>query len=205
MRVGWAAVKRQMERIFLWWKGQEEIETEVLEEEEGNRYLPRLREIMEAVLDKRGISYERFAPVLIDGGDVQDTLLAIKLLERDLNRLTILTDRPAYFTEYADRMYEEYGLIAEVFLKDSKKVAELSTEENGSNVILDFETADEREGELCFGKKLYIPVFKKRWESAGNLDIAVPIGYNTVIVRVSETVNEQPFLDKFERAFYENE
>ena len=200
-----AYAKQQLEQFFLQWKQQEETEEETLEEEKGNCYLPRLREIVELILEKRRISYEQFAPVLIDGGDAQNTLLAAELLGRDLNRLAILTDRPAYFSEYTDSMYEEYGLLVEVFPKDPQKMAELGDEETGFNVILDFEEPGERNAEIKFGKKLYIPVFKKRWESAGNLDIAVPIGYNTMIVRVSETVKEQPYLDKFEKAFYENE
>ena len=198
-------VKRQMDQMFAYRKQCAKAEEVVLEEEKGNCYLPQLREIIEIILEKRKIPYEQFAPVLIDGGDVQDTLLGAELLGRDLNRLTILTDRPAYFTEYTDSMYEENGLIVELSLKDAQKIAELSAEGTGSNVILDFETTGERKGEIKFGKKLYIPVFKKRWESAGNLDIAVPIGYNTMIVRVSETVKTQPYLDKFEKAFYENE
>ena len=198
-------VKRQMDQMFAYRKQREEAEEVVLEEEKGNCYLPQLREIMEIILEKRKIPYEQFAPVLIDGGDVQDTLLGAELLGRDLNRLTILTDRPAYFTEYTDSMYEENGLIVELSQKDAQKIAELSAEGTGSNVILDFETIEERKGEIKFGKKMYIPVFKKRWERTGNLDIAVPIGYNTMIVRVSETVKERPYLDKFERAFYENE
>lgn len=198
-------VKRQMDQMFAYRKQCAKEEEVVLEEEKGNCYLPQLREIIEIILEKRKIPYEQFAPVLIDGGDVQDTLLGAELLGRDLNRLTILTDRPAYFTEYTDSMYEENGLIVELSLKDAQKIAELSAEGTGSNVILDFETTGERKGEIKFGKKLYIPVFKKRWERTANLDIAVPIGYNTMIVRVSETVKERPYLDKFERAFYENE
>lgn len=175
------------------------------EEEEGNPYLPRLREIIEIILKRRNIPYEQFAPVLIDGGDVQNTLLAAELLGRDLNRLTILTDRPAYFSVYTDNMYEEYGLIVEIFPKEPHKIAELCTESADANVILDLEEKKEQRNEIKFGRKIYIPVFKKRWERAGNLDIAVPIGYNTMIVRVSETVKEQPHLDKFEKAFYEKE
>ena len=198
-------VKRQMDQMFAYRKQCAKAEEVVLEEEKGNCYLPQLREIIEIILEKRKIPYEQFAPVLIDGGDVQDTLLGAELLGRDLNRLTILTDRPAYFTEYTDSMYEENGLIVELSLKDAQKIAELSAEGTGSNVILDFETTGERKGEIKFGKKLYIPVCKKRWERTANLDSAVPIGYNTMIVRVSETVKERPYLDKFERAFYENE
>ena len=154
-----------MDQMFAYRKQCAKAEEVVLEEEKGNCYLPQLREIIEIILEKRKIPYEQFAPVLIDGGDVQDTLLGAELLGRDLNRLTILTDRPAYFTEYTDSMYEENGLIVELSLKDAQKIAELSAEGTGSNVILDFETTGERKGEIKFGKKLYIPVFIWTWSS----------------------------------------
>ncbi len=198
-------LRKQLGQLLIRWKRQEEAETDVPEEEEGNPYLPRLREIIEFILKRRKIPYEQFAPMLIDGGDVQNTLLAAELLSRDLNRLVILTDRPAYFTGFTDNMYEEYGLLVEVFPKALQKIAELCADGTDINLILDLEEQEERKDEICFGRKIYIPAFKKRWESAGNLDIAVPIGYNTMIVRVSEAIKEQPYLDKFEKAFYENE
>ena len=153
-----------------------------LEQEEGNPYLFALREIMEQILKQKNIPYGQFAPALIDGDDSKYTLWAAELLGRDLNRLAILTDRPAYFEEYADNMYEEYGLIAEFFPKDSKRAAELPV-----NAILDFQEAGSDALAEYFEKKIYIPIFKRKWERAGSLDIAVPIGYNTVTVRVRET------------------
>ena len=50
-----------------------------------------------------------------------------------------------------------------------------------------------------------VDALKKALEDAGNLDITVPIGYNTVIVKNIKTVHKQPCYDKFEQAFYENE
>ena len=111
--------------------------------EEGNPYLPQIREIMEQILKKRKIPYGQ------------------------------------------------------------AKLAALSGELQG-NVILDFEKPGDRGAEIKFGGKIYIPIFKRRWEAAKNLDIAVPIGYNTVTVKGCETVDKQPYRDKFEKAFYEN-
>ena len=165
----------------------------------------RTRQQEEELPQERRIPYNRFVPVLIDGKDSKHALMTAELLGRDLNRIVILTDNPAYFEDYADNMYEEQGLIAEILRKEPQKIAALSSEEVFGNVILDFEEKGERASDIKFGKKIYIPVFKRKWERAGNLDIAVPIGYNTMIVRVSETVKTQPYLDKFEKAFYENE
>ena len=200
-----SCLKQYFKHLFFQKKPRAEVLADADEEEESNSYIPLIREIMEFILNKRSISYRDFAPVLLDGGDAEAVLLAANLLGPDLNRLTILTDRPAYFTSYTDTMYEEHGLIVEVFPKTLQKMTEFFAGASSGTVILDFEKTRERTGTVKFGKLIYLPIYKKRWESAGNLDIAVPIGYNTMIVRVSETVKTQPYLDKFENAFYENE
>ena len=198
-------IKQNLKSVFFQKKRQPEPEQQIVGEEENNCYISRFREIIEFILKKRKIPYHSFAPILLDGGDAEQALLAAKLLGPDLNRLIILTNRPAYFAGYTDTMYEEHGLIVEVFPKDPQKMAELFAGASGCNMILDFEKTKERKEAVKFGKLIYLPIYKKRWESAGNLDIAVPIGYNTMIVRVSETVKTQPYLDKFEKAFYEKE
>lgn len=174
-------------------------------ERKENRYLPQLREILDAVLKKKKLSYEKLMPVIIDGYDIENVLLAIRCIGRDVNRLVVLTDRAAYFENISEKLYEEQGLIIEMFPKTDEKIAALGEEESKGNLILDFETKSERSEEIKFGRKIYIPIFKKPWEDAGNLDITVPIGYNTVIVKNIKTVHKQPCLDKFEQAFYENE
>lgn len=171
---------------------------------EGNTYLPWIREIIEQILTERKISYEEFSPVLIDGKDSRECLSAAEALSEGLNHLVILTERPAYFETYADTMYEEHGLIVEICRKDQRKIEELGDGRSRGNVIIDFEEQGEREEAIRFGRKMYIPVFKKQWEHCGNLDIEVPIGYNTVIVRSGKIKKKQPQYDKFERAFYEN-
>lgn len=162
-----------------------------------NPYLPQIREIIENVLKEKKISYADFAPILVDGKDSEKTLSAAEVLSRDLNHITILTENRAYFENYADNMYEEQGLIVEIFPKKETNFL--------GNAILDFEQDKDFIRQFDFKEKLYIPIFKRKWESAGNLDIAVPIGYNTVIVRGSKIEKKQPHLDKFEQAFYDNE
>lgn len=172
---------------------------------DGNPYLPFLREIMEQILEKRNISYAQFSPIFIDGDDSKAPLLAAELLGRDLNRLTILTNRPAYFEEYADNMYEEQGLIAEFLPKNRETLSAIDTDRLRGNVILDFEPNTSSSYGGTIRKKLYLPVFKRPWEDVGDLDIMVPIGYNTMTVRIRQTVKKPSYSDKFERAFYENE
>ncbi len=197
--------RRWIYHILIRRKRQEYICVDLEEEEPSNPYLFQMREIIEQVLEKRNISYEKFAPVIIDGKDSEAALMAAELLAEDLNRLTIITDHPAYFERYADNMYEERGLLVEIFPKDLPKLADFSSDELRGNVILDFEKPKEASFQIKFGKKLYIPVFKRPWEPAGNLDIAVPIGYNTVIVKGNEATEKLHCSDKLERAFYGNE
>lgn len=178
---------------------------ETEEEKRQNPYLPQIREIIKQVLKERGISYEQFAPVIIDGSDSKDALMAAELLARDLNSLVLLTGQPEYFEEFAENIYEEEGLIVRILLKNQKTCADCYSDGVYGNVILDFEDPNEEERMPEFGNKTYIPIFKRRWESAGNLDIAVPIGYNTLIVRESAAAGKQRGLDKFEQAFYNNE
>lgn len=170
-----------------------------------NPYLPQIREIIKQVLKERGISYEQFAPVIIDGSDSGDALMAAELLARDLNSLVLLTGQPEYFEEFAENIYEEQGLIVQILSKNQKTCADCYSDGAYGNVILDFEDPNEENHVPEFGRKTYIPIYKRRWESAGNLDIAVPIGYNTLIVRGNAAAGKRRSLDKFEQAFYNNE
>ena len=152
-----------------------------------NPYLPQFRNIMEQVLKKRGISYRDFAPVCIDEEKPElllmeeDIVTVLHELERDLNALTILTERPDFFSSYAARMEEEYGLMVSV--REKRHAGAESPFLFPGNVILEFE----RNGHFCTPEKTggycYIPIYKIPWQSGENLDILVPIGYNTVIVK----------------------
>lgn len=186
------------------WKKRRQALPEVEESEEINPYLPQIRTIMEAVLKRKKIYYGEFAPILIAGEDPETCLEAAEQLGEDLNYLAIVTDTPAYFENYADNMYEEQGLIVEILSPKQEKIPQIASGEIYGNVILDFEKKTENPSKMEFGTKIYIPIFKKAWESAGNLDITVPIGYNTMTVKGSKTEEKQLGFDKFERAFYEN-
>lgn len=108
-----------------------------------NPYLPQFRNIMEQVLKKRGISYRDFAPVCIDEEKPElllmeeDIVTVLHELERDLNALTILTERPDFFSSYAARMEEEYGLMVSV--REKRHAGAESPFLFPGNVILDFE------------------------------------------------------------------
>ena len=105
--------------------------------------------------------------------------LVLEQISRDLNFLKIVTSRPAYFQPYIERMYEDTGLVVQV-----EGLEEISF--GGVNVILDMEKKGTCHYRYMQEGILYIPIYKRPWSQAktpGNLDISVPIGYNTVIVK----------------------
>lgn len=189
----------------LWKKCGEAPEAEKSEEKRDNPFLPYIREILEKVLLEKKISYRDFFPVLIDGEEPEKTLFAAKELGEDLNRMAIFTDRPEYFENYRDMMYEEQGLIIEVFPKEKDRLSAFLGSGESCQVFLDFEWEEKLMFQALFGEKIYIPIFKNPWERAGNIDIALPIGYNTMIVSGINFEETRPVLDKFERAFYGKE
>lgn len=174
------------------------------EEYYENPYLEELRGIMEQILKKRGIKYEDFAPVLIEGEEPEDTLNAAVRLSPDLNYLTVIAEKDTYYQDFVDNMYEEHGLIVNFCPKDRLRKMDIFSSQVPGNVILDFQKIGGITIRPKPKGKLYIPIFKRKWEGSANLDITVPIGYNTVIVRRSINGKKQPGLDKFEKAFYEN-
>lgn len=189
----------------LWKKDGGAPEAEKPEEKRDNPYLLYIREILEKVLMEKKISYRDFFPVLIDGEEPEKTLFAAKELGEDLNRMAIFTDRPEYFENYRDMMYEEQGLIIEVFPKEKDRLSAFLGPGESCQVFLDFEREEKFVFQAFSGEKIYIPIFKKPWERAGNIDIALPIGYNTMIVNGINFEETRPVLDKFERAFYGKE
>ena len=94
-------------------------------EKEENPYLPQLKEILDAILKKKKLSYEKLVLVVIDGYEIENVLLAIRCIGSELNRLIVLTDRAAYFENISEKLYEEQGLIVEFFPKTTEKIAVL--------------------------------------------------------------------------------
>ena len=148
-----------------------------------NPFLPKLRYIVEQILEMKGLTYRELRLLLVDTDtqpesmlDEEDMQIALSQLSEDLNFLMILTDRPEYFQRYVDTMYEETGLLVQILEKDyDGKLA--------INMALDFEQNGDYWKTFLSDSTIYIPIYKKRWEKAENLDICVPIGYNTVIVK----------------------
>lgn len=148
-----------------------------------NPYLNKLRMILEQILEQYHMSYREFHPLLIDTDtppesmlDEDDVATVLGQISEDLNFLQIVTDRPAYFMEYIERMYEDTGLVVLISEKEELSAA-------GVNVVLDMEQTGGCRSQYIRDEIRYIPLYKKNWKQADNLDIYIPIGYNTVIVK----------------------
>lgn len=124
-----------------------------------------------------------------------DTVLA--LLTPGLNHLQIRTDRQSYFTDFCQNMFEENGLVVQVEGKEKTSFPHKC-------MVLDMETEGAMMTELLREDIIYLPIYKKPWQIAPNLDITVPIGYNTVIVKGVIKQNQTLHSDKFEREFYDS-
>ncbi len=114
-----------------------------------------------------------------------------------LNHLVIYTKRPEYFSDFAGRMLREYGLIVVLAPKENDRVMP-------DSLVLDFEYARQMKTDFLQKDVIYLPIYKKPWQIAENLDISVPIGYNTVIVKGAIKQDVSSYPDRFEREFYEN-
>ena len=180
---GWQGIFSKLASYFKKQAAEPEPEEEF---PEGNPFLPKLREILEDILEQYGRDYRTFSPLLLDTDtlpesmlDEDDVELVLEQISKDLNFLKIVTDRPAYFRPYIERMYEDTGLVVQVEGRE-----EISF--GGVNVILDMEQKGNCHYRYMQEGILYIPIYKRPWsqlKTPGNLDISVPIGYNTVIVK----------------------
>ena len=176
----------------------------------SNEFLYDFKPVYEGILMAKDVKPERAVVEVIDeeqeGAGMFEPAGALEVLEQigdDVNTLTIYTDRAAYFREFAETMYEKNGLVSLIVSKKRLGLAK-KTVGCSSIFLFDFEWDGAfYEKQIALGK-YYIPIHKRAWRTAENLDIAVPIGYNTVIVKSMHHQREKLGRDRFEEAFYEN-
>ena len=187
----------------------------------SNIFLRDFRPVFLGILKAKSILPKQVALVIIDeepdGEGIFEPVGVREVLEQlaeDLNFLTIYTERPAYFCEFAETMYEEMGLIATVFPKYAIRqrtgagniacTCEPCRRAGSKSVplILDFEWEGGCDSKHMRPGSYYIPIHKRVWKKGENLDIIVPIGYNTVIVKGIQSKKNVPRRDRFEEAFY---
>lgn len=174
----------------------------------SNEFLYDFKPVYEGILMAKDVKPERAIVEVIDeeqeGAGMFEPAGALEVLEQigdDVNTLTIYTDRAAYFREFAETMYEKNGLVSLIVSKKRLGLAK-KTVGCSSILLLDFEwNSAFYEKQIALGKH-YIPIHKRAWRTAENLDIAVPIGYNTVIVKRPKKKTGAPWQDRFEKAFY---
>lgn len=176
----------------------------------SNPYLVDFLPIFSVILEEKKISMEKLQLEIIDEEaenyslfETVDTLDVLWQLGPELNFLSIYTERPEYFQGFATEMYEENGLLINIFSKKMwKRHREKTKDVNKHVLVLDFEWREEQKRLLVSEGRNYIPIHKEPWKTAENLDIVVPFGYNTVIVKSKQIKNKKPVRDKYEAAFY---
>lgn len=146
-----------------------------------NPYMIYMHKIIANVINQKKISYQQMELVIIDAEenkdqDDEDIQIVLDELNQQLNYLLMVTDRPEKYKTFADEMYEENGLIVQ-------QIPKTVCQQARGNVILDFERSSGffRKNTVD-SKAIYLPIYKRPWEISENLDILVPVGYNTLVV-----------------------
>ena len=184
-----------------------------------NAYLRDFVPVLGQILKEKQIAPEKLHLEIIDEESEEKSIFepvgvdeVLDQLADELNHLTVYTDRPAHFQAFAEQIYEENGLMPLIFTKKQLKSRSFSgarawrTERHaawgGRYTRFGFEWEGQCYFNLLAQGKNYIPIHKKPWKIAENLDIIVPFGYNTVIVKSRQNKKKKPVRDRFEEAFY---
>lgn len=177
-----------------------------------NPYLVDFAPIFFSIIKEKGINPAKAELIIFDEEtgeshpfEQADVLDVLNQLRENINSLTVYTDRQEYFLEFVECAYEENGLVTAIMPKKEEKWVGRSDSEESFKIILDFEWSGQ-----CYhlGRVAncgYIPIHKKPWELRENLDIVVPFGYNTVIVKGKYTNDRKYVRDRFEEGFYRDE
>ena len=182
-----------------------------------NAYLRDFVPVLGQILKEKQIAPEKLHLEIIDEESEEKSIFepvgvdeVLDQLADELNHLTVYTDRPAHFQASAEQIYEENGLMPLIFTKKQLKSRSFSGVQGladradmrtgvGDTLVLDFEWEGQCYFNLLAQGKNYIPIHKKPWKIAENLDIIVPFGYNTVS---RQNKKKKPVRDRFEEAFY---
>lgn len=176
--------------------GQEDLAYEFSPMTYQNPCIAYIHAIVSHVLEKRQIPYRQLELVVVDAemsGDSYDIENVLSQLTPRLNYLLLVTDRPAYYKDFVHAMYEENGLIVQRVPKSERRRAR-------GNLVLDFERSGAVSAESMIRPgAIYLPIYKKPWEIGENLDIMVPVGYNTLVVEGILMPDEDFMNDKIDR------
>ncbi len=191
-----------------------------------NDFLREFAPVFTGILKTLGISIGQAELEILDeeleeygNFELTELLDVLEQIVAELNFLTIYTERPAYFEDFKETLYEENGLLVNVMDKRQMmaNIRYRANHHGGSGhakrrILLDFERRSACYKELICARYYYIPIYKKCWRrkkcgkdgrtGTENLDILVPIGYNTVAVGNVYNEKKTSYLDRFELAFY---
>ena len=189
----------------------------------SNRYLRDFVPVFGQILEEKKIGMQNLQLEIIDEESDENSIFepagvddVLWQLADNLNHLIIYTERPQHFDGFADEVYEESGLMT-VFLskkelkyhvndqRQKKSAMQRKTRSQLRSLVLDFEWDGPCHFHVMADGKIYIPIYKKPWKIAENLDIIVPFGYNTVIVKSRQNSKKKPVRDRFDEAFYSEE
>lgn len=177
-----------------------------------NPYLVEFAPIFFCVIKEKGINLAKAELIIFDEEveephlfEQADALDVLNQLKENINSLTVYTDRKEYYFEFAECAYEENGLVTAIMPKKEQKWVGRSDSEGKFKIILDFEWSGRCYHLGGVTNCGYIPIHKKPWEIRENLDIVVPFGYNTVIVKGKHTNDRKYVRDRFEEGFYRDE
>lgn len=177
-----------------------------------NHYLEEFAYIFFAVLKEKEINPAKVELVIFDEENGESdrferagVLEVLYQLREQINALCIYTERPAFFREFAECASEENGLLTVILPKREQNKMQRFSENNMTRIVLDFERKGTCHNVGRNSNCGYIPIYKKPWEMRENLDIIVPFGYNTVIVKSGNTINRKFVNDRFDEGFYRDE
>ena len=178
----------------------------------ANPFLVDFLPVFLGILDAGKMNPARIEVIVIDeepeDGNIfekANTKDVLYQLGPELNSLTIYTNRFNYFAEFVKQMDEEYGLIVVLLSKKGKRMTGLMQSACDRGLVLDFEWKGQNKLNGIDARCAYVPIHKKPWKVAENLDILVPFSYNTVIVKSRYTKDKKFVNDRFDEGFYRDE
>ena len=142
-----------------------------------NPYLIDFAPIFFGVIKEKGINPAKIELIVFDEEAEErhifervDVLDVLNQLCENLNALTIYTERPDFFTVFAEKVHEETGLLVIIVSKQQQNRADRALPPSTTGIILDFE----RNGSCYSLERLpncgYIPIHKRPWKMRENLD-----------------------------------
>lgn len=152
-------------------------------------YLPYLyrKEIFRYLCRTAGLQKKQVNLVLIDGGDARIDCFLSEFLE-DLNYLTIITERTAYFESLQERAFQEMGLLIDLWKPWEEKNLK-------GNMVWDFTSNLQKsdcypENSVCFAPHKKMWKWKELAETSSEVTIVFLKEIEIGVLKVSPSLAE---------------